>query len=93
VPNVVVPHVGDQRYWGDRLHRLGVAPKPQPFGDLTTESLVAAVGLARTDTAMRQRAAELGRRVRADDGIGAAVARIQQGAETAPGGGTARAHR
>ncbi|MGQ0608264.1 MAG: nucleotide disphospho-sugar-binding domain-containing protein, partial [Chloroflexota bacterium] len=28
VPSVVVPHVGDQRYWADRLRRLGVAPAP-----------------------------------------------------------------
>ncbi len=33
VPSVVVPHVGDQRYWADRLQRLGVAPhRSSPAG-------------------------------------------------------------
>jgi hypothetical protein len=29
----VIPHVGDQPYWADRLRRLGVAPQPQPCVD------------------------------------------------------------
>jgi sterol 3beta-glucosyltransferase len=40
VPSVVVPHVGDQRYWADRLQRLGVAPRPVAIGDMTPERLV-----------------------------------------------------
>jgi sterol 3beta-glucosyltransferase len=77
MPSVVVPHVGDQRYWADRLHRLGVAPRAVRVGDVTPERLVAAIELARTDAAMRQRAQELGRRVRGEDGIGAAVSLLE----------------
>jgi len=80
VPSVVVPHVGDQRYWADRLHRIGVAPRAVPVGDLAPERLVSAIELARTDLPMRQRAHELGRRVRGEDGIGAAVALLEASA-------------
>jgi sterol 3beta-glucosyltransferase len=81
VPSVVVPHVGDQRYWADRLHRIGVAPRAMPVAGLGPGPLASAIELARTDVAMRQRAQQLGRRVRGEDGIGAAVALIEASAE------------
>jgi sterol 3beta-glucosyltransferase/vancomycin aglycone glucosyltransferase len=80
VPSVVLPHVGDQRYWADRLHRIGVAPRALAVTHLAPERLVSAIELARTDVAMRQRAKELGRRVRGEDGIGAAVALLEASA-------------
>ena len=80
VPSVVVPHVGDQRYWADRLQRIGVAPRAIPVGDLTADRLASAIELARSDSAMRERARELGQRVRGEDGIGSAVGLIESAA-------------
>jgi sterol 3beta-glucosyltransferase len=36
---VVVPFLGDQRFWGERVHALGLAPAPLPRAHLTVESL------------------------------------------------------
>ncbi len=39
VPQVVVPHVTDQFYWGHHVHRLGLAPKPMERTRLTAQKL------------------------------------------------------
>ena len=77
VPSVVVPHVGDQRYWADRLHRLGVAPPPQVANALRADRLADATMATAADQAMRRRAQELARRLAAEDGLAGAVAAIE----------------
>jgi UDP:flavonoid glycosyltransferase YjiC (YdhE family) len=68
VPAVVVPFHGDQPFWGSRVRQLGTGPAPIPRRKLTAKRLAAAIEVATTDAAMRQRAAEIGRLVRADAG-------------------------
>ncbi|MGN5377915.1 glycosyltransferase [Streptomyces lasalocidi] len=43
VPAVPVPVMADQPFWAARLHRSGVAPRPLPFHELTTEALAEAI--------------------------------------------------
>jgi UDP:flavonoid glycosyltransferase YjiC (YdhE family) len=78
VPAVVVPFFGDQPFWGRRVAALGVGPRPVPRKKLTAGRLADAIQQAVTDREMRQRAAELGAVIRAEDGIARAVAIIQQ---------------
>ncbi|WP_420456119.1 glycosyltransferase [Rubrivirga sp.] len=76
-PTVVVAHFGDQPYWGRRVHALGVGPAPLLKKRLTAPQLVAAISAATTDDAMRRRAEALGKRLRAEDGVGVAVRAIE----------------
>jgi UDP:flavonoid glycosyltransferase YjiC (YdhE family) len=78
VPSVVVPFHGDQPFWGRLVANLGVGPVPIPRRKLTAERLVQALTIARDDPTMRQRAADLGAKIRDEDGVANAVARIQQ---------------
>ncbi len=78
VPSVVTPFFGDQPFWGQRVHALGVGPEPVPRRHLTVENLAAAIQRATSDTAMREKAAQLGTRIRAEDGVARAVAVIEQ---------------
>lgn len=78
VPSVVVPHVGDQRYWGDRLHRLGVAPEPRLVARLEPTRLADAALTAATDPAMRAAAATLGDRIAREDGLEEAVRLLER---------------
>lgn len=76
-PTVVVPFFGDQPYWGRRVAALGVGPQPLPAAELTPEALAEALTLVTHDPAMRARAKTLGARIRAEDGVGEAVRRIE----------------
>jgi UDP:flavonoid glycosyltransferase YjiC (YdhE family) len=73
VPSLVVPFLFDQFYWGARVRDLGVGPAPIPFRRLSAPRLSRAISHAADDPGIRRRAAELGRRIAAEDGIGAAV--------------------
>ncbi len=68
VPTVIVPFGADQPFWARRATDLGVAPPPIPIGRLTRERLAQAMRRALTDPAMRSRSAELGSRIRSEDG-------------------------
>jgi len=68
VPTVIVPFGADQPFWARRATDLGVAPPPIPIGRLTRERLAQAMRRALTDPAMRVRSAELGVRIRSEDG-------------------------
>ena len=77
VPSVVVPFFGDQPFWGRRVAELGVGPEPIPRQQLTAERLARAIRTAVTDREMGVRAAALGAKIRAEDGVGRAVEAIQ----------------
>jgi len=77
VPALVVPFVFDQFFWGRRVAELGVGPPPVPYRTLSTERLATAIEAAVSDAEMGQRAAALGARIRAEDGIAHAVQIIE----------------
>lgn len=78
VPSIVIPFFGDQPFWGQRIADLGVGTAPIPRQQLTVEKLANAIDRAVTDPVMRQRAAELGAKIQAEDGIGSVVAIVQE---------------
>ena len=55
-----------------------MAPEPLPHRKLTADALAAAITTALGDAEMRRRAVEIGERVRAEDGVGRAVAAIER---------------
>jgi sterol 3beta-glucosyltransferase len=77
-PTVIVPFMGDQFFWGDRVAALGVGTEPIPQKALTADALAKAIRTAVSDTGMQQRAAELGAKLRAEDGVGHAVSFIER---------------
>ncbi len=74
VPSILTPFFGDQPFWGRTVLALGVGPQAIPRPRLTLERLAEAITQAVTDQAMQQRAAALGARIRAEDGVARAVA-------------------
>jgi sterol 3beta-glucosyltransferase len=73
IPAVVTPFFGDQPFWGERIHALGIGPKPIPRPRLTAENLARAIDAAVSDAEMVARAARLGEQIRTEDGIARAV--------------------
>ena len=78
VPAVVTPFMGDQPFWGQRVYELGVGSRPIPRRRLTVDNLAEAIRCAVSDASMRERAALLGERIRAENGLSRAVAVIEQ---------------
>jgi UDP:flavonoid glycosyltransferase YjiC (YdhE family) len=78
VPSVIIPFFGDQPFWGQRIFDLGAGSKPIPRQKLTAERLANAVHEVVTNEEMRQRAAELGRQIQAENGMESAVEIINQ---------------
>ena len=81
-PHVVCPFVADQPFWARLAHHRGVAPTPQPQRHLTAAGLATAITTATADPHMARSAEQLGHRVRAEDGISAAVTALERIAVT-----------
>jgi sterol 3beta-glucosyltransferase len=78
VPSLTVPLGFDQQFWGGRMHALGVSPMSIKRRHLTVQNLAHAIRSMRTDASMRDAACALATKVRADDGVGVALTRIEQ---------------
>ncbi len=76
-PMAICPFFGDQPFWGRRAASLGIAPPTLQRKALTAGALAQAIN-AMKDVRMRQAAATLGEKVRAEDGVFAAVNFIEQ---------------
>jgi UDP:flavonoid glycosyltransferase YjiC (YdhE family) len=81
VPGLVVPHVIDQFYWGQRVSQLGVGPDFIPRGNLNVKNLSDAILRAKSDVRICEKARQLGSEIRVEpDGVTAAVRVIQNAA-------------
>jgi UDP:flavonoid glycosyltransferase YjiC (YdhE family) len=78
VPTVIVPFSGDQFFWAQIVRRLGVGPRAIPHKRLTAAALAGAIDAAVSDRQMRDRAASVGRQIRAEDGVGRAVEIVER---------------
>jgi UDP:flavonoid glycosyltransferase YjiC (YdhE family) len=65
VPQIVVPHIFDQIYWGERVAALGAGPPPIPRTQLNAERLAAALREALENEVIQERARELAGRLEA----------------------------
>jgi UDP:flavonoid glycosyltransferase YjiC (YdhE family) len=73
VPQISIPFSGDQPFWTHTIAELGVTPPPIPYKRLSAKRLAAALIKATTDADIRQKATEIGARVRAENGVARAV--------------------
>jgi sterol 3beta-glucosyltransferase len=78
VPSIIVPVSNDQPFWARRVNALGAGPTPISRKRLTADRLAHTIGVALRDESIRKRAAELGERIRAEDGVANAVRIINQ---------------
>jgi sterol 3beta-glucosyltransferase len=76
VPAIVAPFLGDQHFWAGRVAELGAGPAPIPQAQFSSARLAQAIASAIHSDSMRERAAEIGRRLSAERGVARAVALI-----------------
>jgi vancomycin aglycone glucosyltransferase len=73
VPQIVVPHLLDQNYWGRRAHLLGVAPPPLHRLKLSAGRLAELISATFDNEFMADRARELAEKLRTTDPLERAV--------------------
>ncbi|MDZ4768971.1 MAG: glycosyltransferase [Chloroflexota bacterium] len=78
VPSIIVPFFGDQPFWGQRAAQLGVGPVPTAKKRLTAEKLAHSITQAVNDNVMRQRAADLGEKIRLENGVSQAASLLEK---------------
>jgi sterol 3beta-glucosyltransferase len=74
IPSLLTPFGGDQFAWADLVVKSGVGPKTPGIQKLTAEKLATSLN----DKSMRARAAVLGEKIRAENGIARAVEIIER---------------
>lgn len=80
IPQVIVPHMQDQPYWGGKVQALGCGPQPLPRSRLSASALAQAIHSTVNNPALRGNASALGEKVRAEEGVGWAVSFLERGA-------------
>jgi sterol 3beta-glucosyltransferase len=78
IPHLVIPSIADQFYWGQRVQQLGVGLPFIPRPRLKGEELSAALKELSSHTKLQEAASGLGERIRAEDGVKAAVSLIEE---------------
>lgn len=81
LPTIVVPHAADQPFWGGRVTAIGAGPPPIPINQLSADALEGALLAADSDP-IRSRATQIGHLIRAEDGVGRAIAIIEAHAKS-----------
>ncbi|MEJ2578599.1 MAG: glycosyltransferase [Kineosporiaceae bacterium] len=74
-PQLIRPFLGDQPFWADRVHRLGLGPAPLR-GRLDVNRFAGALRAVLTDPGYLRRAGAVAESMAAEDGVGTAVQRI-----------------
>lgn len=68
IPQIVVPFMADQPFWGSRVHTVGVAPKPILVNRLSVDKMVSAMAEAESKNIL-ERAQVIGQEIRSEDGV------------------------
>jgi len=83
VPNVIVPHFGDQQFWGWRIRTLGLGADTILRHKLNADNLSRAILDVTEDEALRQRVQHIGRLISEENGVASAVELIESYLECA----------
>lgn len=78
IPHLVIPHIADQFYWGQRVRQLGVGLPFIPRPRLKRDGLAAALKELSSNAELRATASVLGGKIRAENGVENAVDLIEE---------------
>jgi sterol 3beta-glucosyltransferase len=78
IPALVIPHIADQLYWGQRVYELGIGPKPIRHVNLEINRLVASLSELVQNDNLQKAASKLGEKIRSEHGIDNAVKAIEE---------------
>ena len=73
IPQWIIPFTADQPFWASRVHQAGVAARPLKPEQVQEETAAPILSGALQDAGLQARAAAMGEKIRAEDGVGRAV--------------------
>jgi UDP:flavonoid glycosyltransferase YjiC (YdhE family) len=76
IPNIVVPFMADQPFWGNRVHAISAGPKPILVKNISANKLVQAIVEAESNT-IRDRIQSIGQNIRSENGVEDAIKLIE----------------
>ena len=68
VPQFIMPEIIDQYYWGNRVYKLGLGPKPVSSKKLTVEKLTEALK-EMSNGQYREQAIKMGKKMKDENGV------------------------
>ncbi len=77
IPTITMPLAIDQFFWGERVYKIGIGPKPAPQRALNAEKLASAIQQSLTDNEMRAKAKAISTILSLENGVQAAVSQIR----------------
>jgi sterol 3beta-glucosyltransferase len=80
-PSIIIPFFGDQPFWANRLHKLGVSPRPIKPGKLDATLLAEQIQTVLKTPAYRTTAERISHQIADEDGINTAIAEIAAAVE------------
>ncbi|MGB4589546.1 MAG: glycosyltransferase [Clostridiaceae bacterium] len=79
IPQIVIPHITDQFYWGNRVFELELGPQPIPRKDLTEDTLIEAISCVNHHYEHFSHSATLlSRKIQTENGLDKTVELINQ---------------
>ena len=69
VPQIIIPHILDQYYWGHHIHQSGLGPEPIWRRALTVKKLSQSIGFCLSDPGVVNKAAKVAKKIRAMDSL------------------------
>ncbi len=76
VPQIVVPHILDQYYWGNQVYRSNLGPKPIWRSRLTSQKLATAIEECLSNEFIRQKAADVSKTIDRNESLNRAVREV-----------------
>ncbi len=80
IPQIIIPHILDQFYWGKQIHQAGLGPKPIWRSRLSSKKLALAIKESVSSQGLIGNAGEVGKTLRRKNSLGNAVREIERGA-------------
>jgi len=77
VPQIIVPHILDQYFWGNQIHKSKLGPKPIWRAKLTAENLSRAIREAVTNQDFINNAKGVGEKLRRKNALEMTVREIE----------------
>jgi UDP:flavonoid glycosyltransferase YjiC (YdhE family) len=77
IPNIVIPFMGDQAFWGRRVQSLGAGPGPISIEKLSVANLRRVILQAERES-IREHARVIGEKIQSEDGVGVTLKWIEK---------------